>query len=81
MERFVIKVVIVVVLYIGCVATFLYYCGGNREYVMTSAEEDRWRCIAEHYKLTNGTVIYNYPDNPYVYWKGNKVYLTGGNCE
>lgn len=39
-------------------------------------------CLSEYYNFRDGELIYNYPDNPYIYRNGVKVTLRKkGVCE
>lgn len=51
--------------------SFLY----QPTYQAQNIDQDEARMFAKKHKLRHGTVVYDYPDNPYVYWRGKKVYL------
>jgi hypothetical protein len=37
--------------------------------------QETFRLWCKEKKVCHAAVIYDYPENPYIYWKGNKVFL------
>ncbi len=33
------------------------------------------KCLVMKYGFVNGNIIYGFPENPYITWKDNRVYL------
>jgi hypothetical protein len=66
------------ILTIVVAASIIYTCGivnPPRKDMTTPEAQEEVRQWCKRNNICDADIIYDYPDNPYVYWKGKRVYL------